>query len=64
MGESAVLTSIHDTELFRVGTPRKIMNGTLLIERDTAIKIACGTQEIHTRFAVVAFVRIVDLGLR
>ena len=39
------------------------MDGSLLVEGDTAIEIAGCTDKIHGRLSVVAHVGIVDLGL-
>lgn len=39
------------------------MDRTLLVQRDTTVKVTGGTQKIQVRFAVVALVRVVDLGL-
>ena len=56
-------TAIHHAKLFAIGTPCNIMDGTFLIEGDTATKIASCTEKIQVRLSIVAHVGVVDLSL-
>jgi hypothetical protein len=40
------------------------VNGTLFVQGHATVKIACSTEQIQTRLAVVALVGVVDLRLR
>ena len=40
------------------------MNWTLLVKGNTAVELACRAEQVHARFAIVALVRVIDLGLR
>lgn len=57
------LTTVHNPKLFAVRTPSNIVNGSLLVEGDAAVKIACYAEKIHGRLSIVAHVGVVDLGL-
>jgi hypothetical protein len=40
------------------------VNRALLVQSDSTVKVAGGTEQIHAGLAVVTFVRVVDFGLR
>ena len=56
--------AVDDTELFRVGRPRNVVDGTLLVELDARVKGTVGAEDVHVGLAVVALVGLVDVGLR
>ena len=60
---TSLLTSINDTKLLRVRAPGKVVDRTLLVQSNAAVKVTSGAQEVKTGFSVVALVRIVNFGL-
>lgn len=61
--EMSGLTSIDHTELLRVGAPRKIVDRSLLIQCNPAVKVARSTEKVHPCLSVVTLVGVIDLGL-
>ena len=57
------LTAVHNSKPIAIGTPCNVVDGSLLVEGDTAIKIACCTEKIHGRLSTVTHFGVVDLGL-
>ena len=57
-------TAIDHAKLLGVRTPRKVVDRALLVERDAAVEVAGGAEEIQHRLAVVALVRLVDVRVR
>lgn len=57
------LTSINDAKLLGIRAPREIVDRAFLVQRNSAIKIASSTEQIHPSLSVVTLVRIVDFGL-
>ena len=39
------------------------MDGTFLVEVDSTIKITSGAEEVHSRFAIIALIAVIHLGL-
>ena len=50
-------------KLLRAGTPRKIVNRTLFIKSDAAVKVARGAEQVKSQLPVITFVCSVDIGL-
>jgi hypothetical protein len=55
--------AVHHSKLLAVGTPCNVVDRSLLVERDAAVKIASCAEKIHGRLSIVAHVGVVDLGL-
>ncbi len=45
--------AVDDDELFRVGVPLKVVDGTLLVERHATVKVAANRHEVEVGLAVI-----------
>jgi hypothetical protein len=59
-----MLTSIYHSKFFRIRAPSEIMDGTLLVQCDSTVKVPGSAEEVHASLPVVTFVRVIDFSLR
>lgn len=61
MDEKGKPTSVDDSELLRVGSPGEVVNGSLLVESDSALEATSKGDQVEVGLSVVGLVGLIDV---
>lgn len=61
-GGSCGLTAVDDSEFLRVGRPVEVVNGSLLVESDSALEATSKSNQVEVGLSVVRLVGLIDVG--